>query len=414
MPHPCRILLTCCLSAALLLAAGCASDQKIAQAVNDYYAANYQQAAAVLQPLAEKTDENFVLNNLRLGSAHLAAYRLDDAQRAFLNAYEVINSLGVNNGGRTLGAVLVSENIKIWKGEPFERAMANFYLGLTFYMQHDYANARGAFENALFKLKDYDANQDQEAGELDNQFALAQLMLAKSWQRLGREDLASHYFDAVAQQHPDLAPLADPQRNASSNVLLVVDFGYGPQKVRQSDGDIVGFGPKPYQAGPIPPPQVLVDGRHQALDGLARPTVDLLALAQQRKWQSIDTIRTIKSALGTGLIAAGAYEGLRRHSDPEASIALLAAGLLLKATSQADIRQWEMLPRTTFLLPLHLPPGTHEITVSFPGAAGVRQTWQNLPVPPEGEVTYYFRMQRWSTGPYLWPPGTPAAGAQVH
>jgi hypothetical protein len=138
--------------------------------------------------------------------------------------------------------------------------------------------------------------------------------------------------------------------------------------------------------------------------------VDLLALAQDRKWQSIDTIRTIKSALGTGLIAAGAYEGLRQHSDPEASIALLAAGLLLKATSQADIRQWEMLPRTTFVLPLHLPPGTHEITVSFPGAAGVRQTWQNLPVPAEGEVTYYWRMQRWSTGPYTWPPGEEGGG----
>ena len=55
-----------------------------------------------LGPLSGKTDENFVLNNLRLGSAALAAYDLDTAESAFLRAYEVLNSVGVNDGGRCL------------------------------------------------------------------------------------------------------------------------------------------------------------------------------------------------------------------------------------------------------------------------------------------------------------------------
>jgi hypothetical protein len=80
---------------------------------------------------------------------------------------------------------------------------------------------------------------------------------------------------------------------------------------------------------------------------------------------------------------------------------------LLKATSQADIRQWEMLPRTTFILPLPLPPGAHDITVQF--ANGVYQTWRGLVIPSQGEATYYFRMQRWATGPFNWPP--PGIGA---
>src|SRR6516164_7749931 len=42
-----------------------------------------------LEPLAEKTDENFVLNNCRLGSAALAEYDLPTAEAAFLRAYEV-------------------------------------------------------------------------------------------------------------------------------------------------------------------------------------------------------------------------------------------------------------------------------------------------------------------------------------
>jgi hypothetical protein len=87
-----------------------------------------------------------------------------------------------------------------------------------------------------------------------------------------------------------------------------------------------------------------------------------------------------------------------------AGLAMIGTGLLLKATSQADVRQWEMLPRTTFVLPLRVPPGTHDVTVSFPNAAGLRQTWRGLVVPEQGEATYYMRMQRWTPGPFDWPP----------
>jgi len=78
--------------------------------------------------------------------------------------------------------------------------------------------------------------------------------------------------------------------------------------------------------------------------------------------------------------------------------------LLLKATSQADVRQWEMLPRTVFVLPLHVPPGTHDLTVSFPHSADIRQTWNHIVVPASGEATYYLRMQRWTNGYHDWPP----------
>jgi tetratricopeptide (TPR) repeat protein len=374
----------------ILCLGGCVSQEQmqINQAVAAYYAGNYPQAADLLKPLAQKTNGDFVLNNLRLGSALLAAGNLNDAQRAFLQAYEVINSLGVNNGGRTLGAILVSEDVKVWKGEPFERAMANFDLGLTYYIQHDYANARGAFENALFKLQDFDES-GKEKGQEESRFAPARLMLARSWQRLGRDDLAEANFELVAKNHPELAELADAKMNGASNVLLVVGYGVGPRKIRESDGDVVGFGPTPRQAGAIPRPRVYVDGRAATVGGEAAAPVDLLVLAQDRKWQSIDTIRTIKSAVGSGLIFAGVYQAGRRNSQPEDAAAFILAGILLKATSQADVRQWEMLPRTVFLLPLQLAPGSHDVMVEFPG---IRQKWTGVQAPAQGEGTYYFRV----------------------
>lgn len=394
---------------------GCGTPEKVRKAasgVNAFYAGEFAVAGDRLRPLAQKTDEHFVLNNCRLGSAALARYDLDEAEAAFLKAYEVMNSVGVNDGGRSLGAVLVDEKMRIWKGEPFERAMASFYLGAVFYMRQDYANARGAFENALFKLRDAAEKRDErdDFRRLEQQFPLAAIMLGRCWQKLGRDDLAEANFARVRDLRPDLGYLADPQLHRNSNVLLIVDFGRGPTKVTDFDGSIVGFAPHPREAGRIPTPYVTVNGRPVAIDGLAEPPMDLLAMAQERRWQSIDTIRLTKSAIGTGLIAGGAGYGIykagsrdgMRGEDAAIAAGLIATGLLLKATSQADTRQWELLPRTTFLIPLSLPPGEHEITVDFPGTRNLGQTWRNLPVPEKGDAAFYFRIQRFNSGEFDW------------
>src|SRR3954453_13674577 len=123
----------CLLPFAFCLVLGCAASKEERQgeeARDDYLYGNYGRAASKLKPLADKTDENYVLNNARLGSTTLAEYDLDAAESAFLNAYEVINSTGVNPGGRGAAAAIFNEKIKVWKGEPFEKAMVNYYLGL--------------------------------------------------------------------------------------------------------------------------------------------------------------------------------------------------------------------------------------------------------------------------------------------
>ncbi len=421
---PIRCILFACLlpTAYCLLLTGCGptkDERKAHYAIEDYRLADYGHATEVLRPLANKTDENYVLNNARLGSSALAGYDLDTAESAFLNAYEVINSTGTNSGGRGAAAAIFSEKMKVWKGEPFEKAMVNFYLGVIYYMQHDYENARAAFENSLFKLRDYgeSKNKDDQYRKVESDFVIGYIMLAKCFQRMGDEQNALKNFNRAVELRRNIGSLADPRRNFESNVLLVVDFGQGPRRVTNPyDGAFVGFGPKPFEVGSIPIPRVII-GNQVAVgprsgDMAAMPTIDLLSLAQEKRWQDIDTIRAVKDVVGTGLIAAGGYEAYRasnstgseQRRDATAAIALIGAGALLKASSQADTRTWEMLPRTVFLIPLRLPPGRHDITVDFPEISGLHQTWRGLVVPDRGEATYYVRIQRHSAGPYDWPP----------
>jgi len=411
----------CLLPFAFCLLIGCAPTKQEVQATNAvqaYLAGDYPYALHKLKPLADKTDENYVLNNARLGSTALADYDLDTAESAFLNAYEVINSTGVNSGGRGAAAAIFNEKMKVWKGEPFEKAMVNYYLGLVYYMRHDYENARAAFENSLFKLRDYGESKDKddEYRKVESDFALGYLMLAKSFQRLGDEQNARKNFDRLLELRPKLRSLANYPRNEASNVCLVIDYGYGPhRKTNDYDGAFVGFVPRPEEVGPIPLPRVTVDGVPAAgprTDHYDLPPVDLLALAQQKRWQDIDTIRAVKDVVGTGLMAGGGYEAYRysrtgRGQDAAMAAGLFAAGLLLKASSQADVRTWEMLPRTSFVVPLALPHGQHDITVDF--GRGESQTWRRLDVPDKGEVTYYFRVQRYPGRPQTWPPPAIAA-----
>lgn len=398
------------------LLAGCASRSASQgkTGVRAYFDGDLAGAQDVLLPLANTTDESYVLNNLRLGSTALLALDLQRAEGALYRAVEVINAGGVNDPARAFSAYAFYEGLKVWKGEPFERAMASYYLGLSYYLRGDYGNARASFENCLFKLADYGDNPDDPSQFqlVESDFALAHVMLGRTWTRLGRDDMATRSFARAQQARPELAPLCDIELHRRSNLLLLIDYDYGPMKVASDTGQIVGFVPSLGQAGPIGRPRVRVNGREISRPTLLVPTIDLVALAERREWRSIDTARAIKDVVGKGLLVGGAVAtgyGLS-HDSREAvvgGLAAMALGALLSASSKADLRQWEMLPRTVFVVPLELPPGSYTITVDAPPRGRARlpidQTWVDVLVPERGETALYLRLLPWQRGPWRWP-----------
>ncbi|HEY4328701.1 MAG TPA: hypothetical protein VGN88_03115, partial [Phycisphaerae bacterium] len=355
--------------------AGCDTTPKSARnAILLYDEGDYVGAATTLKPAVDKEEqkasENYVLTHCRYGSCAIAAGNMDEAEHAFYEAYKVINSGDTNDAGRQLQASVVFEGVKVWKGEPFERTMADYYLGVLYLMKHDYGNARAAFQNSLFSLRENASKDDLEHyNVVESRFALGYFGLGFCNLRLNRADLAAQNFALAQKYDPQLTQLIADVQQPGVNGLVFVDWGMGPRKAARGwYNEETVFGPTPSEAGPIPQPVVLLDARPATRQRVAYDTVDTLAMAQDRRWMDIDTIKKVKAVVGTGAMAAGAgmtAAGADRRDKGLfwAGVGTTVLGAALAASSQSDTRYWEMLPRTVDIVPVTLTPGAHEVVV---------------------------------------------------
>ncbi len=402
-----------CLAITLwLVASGCAR-YKHSEAPHLYYAHLYTEARAVARPdAADRDSPDVVLDNMRLGLASLAWGDLDEAERALLAAYEYLTSGKVNDPTRAAFSRIGQEGVRVWTGEPYERAMCFHYMAVLYMLKGEWDNARAAARNSLFSLKQFDAEGEAAVATIESQFTLGYLVLGLSQLMTGHDEAAKRPLQRVEQLRPDLAPLVATIRGGSFDTLLLVDTGRGPRKVAVGTaGSEVRLG----STGRVDSPSQV----RAAIDGHAveLPTsdavVDLWALAQHRRWWSLDTLRKAKAIAGDVLTKAGlgaVVVGAAQDSR-EAVIAgagAIVAGLLLQASAKADTRHLAMLPRRVYLLPLTLGEGRHDLTLDFDYADSIGATWHNLTGGSPGRpAVYYLRhhdgnyggMPRWADRP---------------
>ncbi len=379
-PSARRAVFGLALLAVPLALGGCHSpNMRVRRAVTLYYMGDYPQAQQTLAPEISRKNKNFVLNNCRYGSCAIAAGNLRDAQLAFYNAYEVMNSVHTNTVGRTLGAAVVYEGIKVWKGQPYERAMAHYYLGLIYLIKNHFNDARAAFANSLFRLRAYgrsrrDARAGHRYGWIDSNFTLGYFGLGLCYQELGRHALARANFRRAEQLNPALAPAVQMMRRRGANTVIFVDYGMGPRPAPHGwYGEKSAFVPTVAEAGPVPPVAAYADGRLLPASGYDA-AVDTLALAQDKRWDSMDTLRETKAVIGTGLVAGGLGTAMIAGDRNDGEVGLIglgaaALGMALTASSRVDVRYWEMLPRAVMVVPAALTPGPHTIQVAMAGSA---------------------------------------------
>ncbi len=125
---------------------------------------------------------------------------------------------------------------------------------------------------------------------------------------------------------------------------------------------------------------------------------DLTEQARTKGWVGKDTIQTVKGVTREAGAATTVIAGdMAAHGNRDAGWVALGAGLFtLLNQSQADVRQWELLPDLVDIVPLSLPEGTHTLTLSFLGPSGRRmpaydQTVGNVVVEKGKDRIYLFR-----------------------
>ena len=367
---------------------GCESAPRNMPAVLDYYAYDFAGARKELRGNAElRNDEQVLLDNLRLGMSALADGDTDEAERALGKSFDWLSTAGLNKD-RTTAAIFLHEGVRIWKGEPFEQALAYHYVSALYATLGDWENARAAAANALFRLTDFGADQTPEklvrgAAEkedyletgytaVDTNFALGFLMEAIASDLSGAAGSGGQ-FDAAVEINPQLAPLVEVLRGRNYDTLLIVDYGKGPTKIAYGrDAALVRFAEQDHAVNPL---AVSIDDYEAGSFGAV---CDVNQMAQDHRWNNLEDIRRAKSAIGDALIAGGyivAATGSGRSSSKDGftqqlvGIGMVLAGYLSKSGAKADTRYLEFAPQSIYVVPLQLEQAS-DLRVMVEGDVG--------------------------------------------
>ncbi len=94
--------------------------------------------------MQDKVDErDYLLDRLELAIVLLADGYPHVAEPIFARIYDILRTQGINQD-KTVASVVLNEDVKFWKGEPFEQALAMHYIGLNHATTGGWDNLRAA------------------------------------------------------------------------------------------------------------------------------------------------------------------------------------------------------------------------------------------------------------------------------
>ena len=352
-----NLLTAAALAAAALPLAACASVDRTPP-LRDFANGNYSAARAWYEGRLVEDPDDEALDRNEAGTVALVQGDIQGAHLHFQEAYNIMENLS-STAGETASAIVGSESSKTWKGDPYERCMNAYYLGVTYWLMGDANNAAASFKAGVLR------DADSEKGDAQSDFALLWYLMGMAQREASHSDGGAA---ALARAHA-LVPKClwlDPARANDANLLLVLDVGFGPVKVATgSHGSVVKFQPQPYQAGFA---EVFADGN--ALGRTERAS-DIYQQAITRGPKVIESINQGKAVFKDAAVIGGAFvlDNAGSSSSEALGWAMIAAGLLMPA--EGDTRAWITLPGEVQVLAAHLEPGEHVLTVSVRDKSGV-------------------------------------------
>lgn len=329
----------------------------------------------LLQPVAGiAVGDDSVLVGLCQAVERIDNVDWDAARLALVEATRSIEAVWANSEqARQARQLWYEESEKPFKGEPYERAMAFYYLGLSYLRSGDWGNAQAAFYMSC--LEDSFAEEEQHQLDFAAPLVLRAYALYRQGSRVVADEvlkLANRILDEPVALNPDSLP----------NTVVIIETGRSPRKIsdgvgsyqlkfRQGKGfrdvdcalmvndspvEPCGIGDVFYQASTRGgrPVDAIIDGKVS----FAKATGSIgLAFAEIGDLTSRDALFTESRAEQT---AGYAMQGI-------GVAALLLSG---SAKPAVDKRHWDNLPDKIHVAFINLEPGTHILTASYLDANG--------------------------------------------
>lgn len=300
---------------------------------------------------------NFCVNAMRAGLASMRAGHDALAAFTFDEAIAEVRSpqAGSEQAERTKSR-FVADREKWFKGESYERAALFFYRGLLYLKSGDDDNAAACFKQA--NVQDI---AGEDAREYQGDWIASEIGLALASYQKGEKERAKEALNRATKCSEWRKGI--PLPTADTNLLLVVEAGASPTKVREGRyGEKLVYREKPPFFREI---EVMMDG---ARSFTALPAEDLFFQATHRGTRELDKILNDKAsskealsnasvALGAGTVVTGATG---QENAAVGALAAAAIGTSLTAAAidpSADARSWDNLPHSIYMIPLTTPPG---------------------------------------------------------
>ncbi len=351
-----------------------------------------------LQP-PDANRRNELLYATKRGMMALADGLPDAADRDFEIVFETLRTQGLNADRTTESIFVNEEGVRIWKGEPFEQAMAYAAIALTDASRGDWGNTRASAENALFHLREYN-DTDSGSDEFGYQpvvsdFALGYLLKGIAALEMFRREEAEEELAKAVASDAALAPVRDVLLAGNYDTILVIDYGFAPRREAVGAGGVaVRYSPRTRSDNAAV--AVSFAGTTQRFP----QACDVNAMAHDARWQSRESIRRFKQGLGEAMVLGGLVLASTGGTDGDDDIARLAAGVglmllgaIAQSNSRADTRHNELLPQRVYVVPLMLGNYAGPVRVQIDNRPGSFMTLHGLHLRDPGEtVLRYVRL----------------------
>lgn len=367
--------------------------------------ATYQSELKASRELAEKGDWAGAANEIRekafkesrdqlvflLDYATLRHYQGDykESNRAFLQADKLAEHLDYISVSDKATSFIVTEELKAYQGDTFEKIFINAYLAMNYLKMGDLENAlveaRRLNEKYLSLRREGDQKNYQQnffgkylsalLWEANGDFADAFIAYKEAFAidpsvKYLPEDLVRTAFlsrrtedlKLMREQFPQVEMRNEWKKKNFGELIFIFDQGWGPRK---------DFAPGNHK---LP---TLVRQRHQTSKAV-------LALETQASLETqmiydvadsaIKTLAEDLPILAAKRIAAQVVRDSiafnQKSKKREDQVATLLTWIVLSAADRADLRQWSLVPNSIQMVRVFLPEGTYRGRVSGLEASG--------------------------------------------